>query len=67
VSNISSAVIAQKIIQLGQRRGHILVATSINNLQTFIGVSVIKTEPVFAGRLAGEVSAASRQRRDERQ
>src|SRR5579862_8313553 len=65
VPNNTGAGVAQKVIQLVERREQIGIAAAVYNLQALVGVSVIKVEAVFAGRLASKVPAASAKRRDK--
>ena len=45
--HISGAVIAQKMVELIQRFGDVLITAPIDNIQPFARVSVIKAQPVL--------------------
>lgn len=47
---ISGAVVAQKIVELVERFGDVLVTAAINNVEPLTRVSVIKAQVIFAPR-----------------
>jgi hypothetical protein len=55
MANVAGPMIAEEIIQLGERGGNVLVAMAIDNIEPLSGVGVVKTQEMilalFGGRL----------------
>ena len=60
VANVPGAGIAQKMVQPVEGGRQIRIALAIDNFQPLVGVGVIKTELVFAGRREGGVTKRRR-------
>ena len=48
---LSRAMVAEIVVELGQRFWYVIFAAPVNNIESLIGVGVVKAKPVF--RLEG--------------
>jgi hypothetical protein len=67
MTHISGTVIAQKVVELAQRFGDVLITAAIDDIQPLARVSVIEAEPVLVcGRGRRFCAAVPKQRRQQK-
>jgi hypothetical protein len=51
MANVASPMIAQEIIERGDRAWNVLVTTAVNNINSLSGVRVVKQQAMFLASL----------------
>jgi len=54
MANVAGPMIAEEIIELGERERNVLVIMTINNLNALAGVRVIKLQEMIPALLEGD-------------
>ena len=58
----AGAVVAQKVVELSERFRHVSVTTSVNDVESLVGMRVKEPNPVFALRRSDRFSSLAKRR-----